>query len=263
MDLRTASCATALDHLERCINNIANLDNWRSFNQLLLKLNEKYLNFYIRKAIEHNLESSFIVKAFEKLFYCQWIDSILMSSPVLVAFNRISHDIAIKTFAENDTKQFEVNKAKIRMGLSNDRPSLNMIAPGSSLAILLREGEKKRKQKSIRSLISETGDLIQRIKPCFLMSPLSVSTFLATKSVRFDVVIFDEASQVFPQDAVCAIYRAKQLIVVGDSRQMPPSNFFNAISEIDDDEDEEAGDVSDFESILDLCMTSFPHRRLC
>ena len=68
-----------------------------------------------------------------------------------------------------------------------------MIAPGSALSILLREGEKKRKQKSIRSLLTETGELVQRIKPCFLMLPLSVSTFLAPDSVHFDVVVFDEA----------------------------------------------------------------------
>lgn len=93
------------------------------------------------------------------------------------------------------------------------------------------------------------------------MSPLSVSTFLAKDSVHFDVVIFDEASQIFPQDAIGAIYRAKQLIVVGDSKQMPPSNFFNATIEVDDN-DEEIGDVADFESILDLCSTTMQQLRL-
>ena len=88
---------------------------------------------------------------------------------------------------------------------------------------------KKRKQKSIRALLAETGELVLRIKPCFLMSPLSVSTYLPADSVHFDVVIFDEASQIFPQDAIGAIYRAKQMIVVGDSKQMPPSNFFSTI----------------------------------
>ena len=93
------------------------------------------------------------------------------------------------------------------------------------------------------------------------MSPLSVSTFLAPDAVDFDVVIFDEASQIFPQDAIGAIYRAKQLIVVGDSKQMPPSNFFNATIEAEND-DEETGDVTDFESILDLCSTSMRQLRL-
>ena len=136
-----------------------------------------------------------------------------------------------------------------------------MMAGGSAVSILLREGEKKRKQKSIRKLLAETADVVQVIKPCFLMSPLSVSTFLSENSISFDTVVFDEASQIFPQDAIGAIYRGKQLIVVGDSRQMPPSNFFNSSVEIDDD-DEETGDVTDFESILDLCSTAFPQLRL-
>ena len=136
-----------------------------------------------------------------------------------------------------------------------------MTAPGSALSILLREGEKKRKQKSIRKLLSETGELVQRIKPCFLMSPLSVSTFLEAGAVHFDTVVFDEASQIFPWDAIGAIWRAEQLIVVGDSRQMPPSNFFNNVIE-SEQEDEEAGDVTDFESILDLCSTSMKQLRL-
>ena len=93
------------------------------------------------------------------------------------------------------------------------------------------------------------------------MSPLSVSTYLTKGSVHFDVVIFDEASQIFPQDAVGAIYRAKQLIVVGDSKQMPPSNFFNASID-DDDMDEETEDVTNFDSILDLCSTSMRQLRL-
>ena len=87
------------------------------------------------------------------------------------------------------------------------------------------------------------------------MSPLSASTFLTADSAHFDVVVFDEASQIFPQDAIGAIYRADQLIVIGDSKQMPPSNFFNATIEIED-EDEETSDVTDFESILDLCSAS-------
>lgn len=91
------------------------------------------------------------------------------------------------------------------------------------------------------------------------MSPLSVSTFLGP-DMKFDVVIIDEASQIFPQDAIGAIYRGRQLIVVGDSMQMPPSNFFNSIVDIESDDEED--DVTDFESILDLCSASFPQRRL-
>ncbi len=262
IDIYSAPCTLVLEKLMSCLNEIDKLDNWCHFRSLFLKLDDNQVVPYINVVIDQNIEPRHIVGAFEKQFYYQWIDSILSSNPVLSTFNRISQDEAVRTFAKKDTEQFEINKAKIRAKLSSMRPSLDIVAPGSALAILLRENEKKRKQKGIRSLLVETGELVQRIKPCFLMSPLSVSTFLAPDSVHFDVVIFDEASQIFPQDAIGAIYRANQLIVVGDSKQMPPSNFFNTTIEVENN-DEEAEDVTDFESILDLCSTSMPQLRLC
>lgn len=260
-DPSSAPCSHVLDQLKECLHNMDKLDHWCHFRTLLSELDDKQAVSYIDTAIRQNIEPKYFVGAFQKQFYYQWIDSILSSCPVLSAFNRISQDKAVQTFSEKDTEQFTINKAKIRSILFSIRPSLDMIAPGGALALLLREGEKKRKQKSIRTLLSETGELVQRIKPCFLMSPLSVSTFLAPDSVHFDVVVFDEASQIFPQDAIGAIYRADQLIVVGDSRQMPPSNFFNASVETDDC-DEEVSDLKDFQSILDLCATSMRQLRL-
>lgn len=261
LDVCLAPCSLVAERLDCCLREMDKLDNWRHFRNLLSKLNDKQVVPYIDAAIARNVELDKIVAAFQKQFYYQWIDLVLSETPVLSAFNRVAQDKAIQTFSEKDTEQFEINKAKIRAKLSAMRPSLDMIASGSALAVLLREGEKKRKQKSIRSLLIETGELVQRIKPCFLMSPLSVSTFLASESTHFDVIVFDEASQIFPQDAIGAIYRGKQLIVVGDSKQMPPSNFFNASIESGDD-DEESGDVTDFESVLDLCSTSMRQLRL-
>lgn len=261
LNIKDGSCLLALTRCVDCQNELDKLDNWQHFRQLLSKLDDRQALTFIDAVIHHHIEPKLIPGSYKKNFYCQWIESILSTTPVLSAFDRISQDKAIQIFAEKDVEQFEINKAKIRASLSSKRPSLDMIASGSALAVLLREGEKKRKQKSIRSLLAETGELVQRIKPCFLMSPLSVSTFLASNSVHFDVVIFDEASQIFPQDAIGAIYRAEQLIVVGDSNQMPPSNFFNATIEVEDN-DEETGDVTDFESILDLCSTSMQQLRL-
>lgn len=260
-NVKAVSSEVALAKCEDCLQEIEKLDNWCHFRLLLSQIDEKQAVPFIDCAIGCNIEAKNIVNVFKKRFYYQWIDCILSSSPVLSTFNRIAQDKAVDTFSQKDTEQFEISKAKIRADLSAHRPSLDMIASGSAVSVLLREGEKKRKQKSIRTLLSETGELVQIIKPCFLMSPLSVSTFLSADSVHFDVVVFDEASQIFPQDAIGAIYRANQLIVVGDSKQMPPSNFFNATIEAEDT-DEETGDVTDFESILDLCSTEMQQLRL-
>ena len=243
-----------------CIDSIDKLDNWCEFVKLLNKLSELELRAFVDYTITQKIKTDNVLSAYKKAFYMQWVDAVLHESPILITLSRIPHDETVKLFKTKDELNFEINKAKIKAKLSALRPNLDMVAQGSAIAILLREGEKKRKQKGIRLLLEEIGDLVQTLKPCFLMSPLSVSTFLSS-DMKFDVVVFDEASQIFPQDAIGAIYRGKQLIVVGDSKQMPPSNFFNS-SSIQDDNDDETDDVTDFESILDICSTAFPQKRL-
>lgn len=260
-DIDTADINTSLKKMTACKDESDKLENWFRFNNLLIQLEKMGLVSYIDSAIMANIPPESIVVSFKKQFYGQWIDHILHSSDVLMSFNRIAHDRHVENFERQDKTQFEISKAQIRSEIAAKRPSLDLLASGSAVSVLIREGEKKRKQKSVRKLLEEVGPLIQTIKPCFLMSPLSVSTFLTSENVRFDVCIFDEASQIFPQDAVGAIYRAKQLIVVGDSKQMPPSNFFASTVDVDDD-DEETGDVTDFESILDLCSSSMNQKRL-
>lgn len=242
-----------------CLSAIDCVDNWWEFSKLLKKMQALDLNDFLNHILDKRIAPEHLASTYKKAFYVQWVDAVLHESPIMLELARIPHDEAVKRFKEKDELNFDINKAKIRATVSAKRPGLDMVAQGSSIAILLREGEKKRKQKSVRQLLSEIGDLALTIKPCFLMSPLSVSTFLSA-DMQFDVVIFDEASQIFPQDAIGAIYRGKQLIVVGDSKQMPPSNFFNTSADMDDDSEDES--ITDFESILDLCSTSFPQRRL-
>ena len=126
----------------------------------------------------------------------------------------------------------------------------------------MREISKKTKHKPLRKLLKDDTEVIQELKPCFMMSPLSISTYITSDSCHFDLVIFDEASQVFPEDALGAIYRSSQVIVVGDSKQMPPTNFFNTTYD-DDVYDEESQDkTAGFESILDLSSSIFLESKL-
>ncbi len=124
-------------------------------------------------------------------------------------------------------------------------PGINQ--PGQ-MSIIRKELNKKRKLLPLRQLIDQTGEAIQEIKPVFMMSPMSIATFLPPGRLNFDTVIFDEASQVKSVDAFGAMLRGKQVIVVGDTKQMPPTNFFS--TEVDlEDEDSETADI---ESILSL-----------
>lgn len=258
-NVNTISLKDAKNKYCNLLDAIDQLNTWCEFLKLLKNLESLEIKEFIDLAINKHLKTDDLIKIYKKTFYTQWIDVILHSTPFLMQMSRVQHDEIVKSFKIKDELSFEINKAKIKAKLSQERPSLDIIAPGSAVSILLREGEKRRKQKPIRLLFETLGELVQTLKPCFLMSPLSVSTFLS-KDFAFDVVIFDEASQIFPQDAIGAIYRGKQLIVVGDSKQMPPTNFFNASSFQDDDEINE--DITDFESILDLCSTIFPQKSL-
>jgi very-short-patch-repair endonuclease len=129
------------------------------------------------------------------------------------------------------------------------------------MGIIRAEIGKKRGHRAIRKLISDAGSAVQRLKPVFLMSPLSVAQFLAPARVSFDLLVIDEASQVAPEDALGVVARAKQIIVVGDDKQLPPTNFFKMVNAGDDDTEDEleaptsTSRPSHFESILTLSRT--------
>lgn len=110
-------------------------------------------------------------------------------------------------------------------------------------------------------------NLITSLRPCFMMSPLSVSVFLEAQSYNFDLVIFDEASQVHTEDAIGAIMRGKQVIIVGDTKQLPPTSFFSTSMndedfDIDSDDNNEYNDAGAYESILDEAVAILPERSL-
>jgi very-short-patch-repair endonuclease len=126
---------------------------------------------------------------------------------------------------------------------------------------LLREVHKKRRHLPLRKLFAALPRVLPRLKPCIMMSPLAVSTYLESPDLIFDLVIFDEASQVRPHDAICAIYRGRQLLVAGDQKQLPPTRFFERSFEDGSEDDDEA--LTDYESVLDVCCTlGLPRRRL-
>ena len=259
LDLLSVPYEKNIARLEVYLSSLDKLNNWCLLRSLIASLEKYELLPFIDKIVEQKLDINGVVKAFNKLFYIQWIDYISSHSQVLALFSRTQHDQSVENFCSNDLKQFDISKNKIIVNLSLQRRSIIDYENTKPMKIVLHEGEKRKRYKSIRTLLSEAGDIIQRAKPCFLMSPLSVSTYLAPGAVKFDVVIFDEASQIFPQDALGAIYRAKQLIVVGDTKQMPPQNFFKSGASSEDFEDNDINDLSadikDFESILDICIS--------
>ena len=247
------------DHLinrfDSCVNGFSLLEEWIDYNSARTKCIENGLEDFIKVVEAHNVSVQNIYPIFKKRFFRLWLDAVLPEYPAVMNFRRKNQDCTIEEFAALDKLQFEIAKARIRGKLINALPSFEHFTNGvDEISILKREFRKQRKIMPIRRLFKAIPNLLLTLKPCLMMSPLSVSLFLEAETYKFDVVIFDEASQVCTENAIGAISRAKQVVIAGDSKQLPPTNFFQAtVSEGDYDvEDEDEYDDSDaYESILD------------
>jgi hypothetical protein len=209
---------------------------------------------FLESAFENSVNPDELIPAFIKEFYKQWLDEVYSQNQILKKFKGEIHNDQIEQFKKLDKFQLRLAKARARNILSKLRPD-NTWSPSSSseLGILWREIGKKRGHMPFRKLIPKIQNLLKAIKPCFMMSPLSIAQYLPPGSIEFDVVIFDEASQICPEDAIGAISRGDQLIVAGDTKQLPPTTFFQA-TDIDYNlEDEDL--IADLESVLDECNT--------
>lgn len=193
--------------------------------------------------------------------YCTWWSAaVLGEDNVLRIFSADEHFDAIEKFRRLDTEYQKLTAAEIAARLSGKVPGTNQLRPSSSWGTLRREMEKKTRHKPVRQLIQEAPDALTALKPCLMMSPLSVAQYLPADHSLFDVVIFDEASQITVWDAVGALARGKQVIVAGDPKQMPPTNFF---ARSDDNPDGDVDVEGDLESILDEMLgASIPQRTL-
>ncbi len=246
--------ADSLDLVERKLNAMIqstySLNSYAELLNLTEKLKSNHLYGFVLTALEQ--KQNRLSELYESCFWENIMISAIKRSPIL---QMSDFESLLKSFQKADVLHLKANKAMIVSKLSRYRPD-DTITAGTEFASLVKEYHKNRSQKPIRTLLEELKEFILEIKPVFLMSPLSVSTYLSSTLDLFDVVIFDEASQVYMWDALGAIYRAKQLIVIGDSKQMPPSNFFsgNVLSE-EEEEDETS-------SVLEQAMTCFDIREL-
>jgi superfamily I DNA and/or RNA helicase len=129
----------------------------------------------------------------------------------------------------------------------------------TGLVLIRHELSKKQRHLPVRTLLERAGRSIQQMKPCFMMSPLSVAQFLKPGGLRFDLLVIDEASQMRPEEALGSIARAEQLAIVGDPMQLPPTSFFEVADQVVDSD--EAEEIVDSESILDLSLSTYSPAR--
>lgn len=252
------------NRLKRMADNTESLHEWARYQDLLQTCESSSLAEFIQKALSEALQPDEIPLAMKKQHLRLVLSDVFEKRPALRQFRGSDHQQTQLQFARTDKKWLARTAVRLRAKLGTDKPGGHFQAAGSSkLGILQGELRRKRGGRSIRRILSDAGDVVQKLKPCFMMSPLSVAQFLALQGLRFDVIVFDEASQVEPADSLGAIARSKQLILVGDPKQLPPTSFFNHIG---DETPAASGDgaagLADMESILDRGAMTLPTLRL-
>lgn len=254
--------------ISNCLNSISSLEEWIDFRSCRDECKKEGLLDFIQKIEELKINKDQIVGTFSKRFYRLWVDSVILKFPTVNSFRSRSHDEIIREFNRLDLTQLSLARTRIKERLVSRLPDLNMATLAiDEVGILKRELGKQRKILPLRKLFRAIPNLLLTLKPCLMMSPLSVSLFLDADHYNFDVVIFDEASQVCTEDAIGAIMRGSQVIIAGDNKQLPPTNFFAASTsdgdfDVDGSDEEKIDDTDAFESILDESLTVLTERTL-
>lgn len=228
----------------------ADLQEWDAHTQARGILEQEGLAPLVTELVDARAGAGQVRAAIERGLLQAWVDATIAQDRRLGTTRALDRDVAVARYRHQDRDLIARANAAVAHACNIRRPSS---MAGKATQLIRREAEKKTRHLPIRELLAKTGEIAQDLKPCFMMSPLSVSQFLPG-TMTFDVVIFDEASQVLPSDAVNCIYRAEQLIVAGDEKQLPPTSFFSA--SVDEEDIDEELDV--FESVLKSCKSALP-----
>lgn len=257
---RSSALADLLARHEPLLGAFEQLEDWVQYQEARAQLAAvlpAFLAWTNRMPIDGSIA---LVNCFDRQFYQLWLDAAIFQRPALAAFRHEEHEALIQRFIRSDEEWIEANRRRVVGMIRSRMPDLGRDSHRQSkIGILKVEIRKKRRNMALRKLFAQTGEALQTLKPCFMMSPISIAQYLAPGAIAFDVVIFDEASQVEPADAYGAIARGSQLILVGDEKQLPPTNFFNKIESDDIRVDDELV-ATDIESVLSLGIVRLPHK---
>lgn len=248
-------------------DNISLLEEWIGFSEIRRRFEQHGLSDFIEKINNNRISGSHLDPVFRKRFHELFLDSLMHQYPILRDFRGEAHEQQIKEFRTLDKGQFKLNVKRVIRG--HHQAFLSKIDHGyiqTQQMELRRLAAQKRPRRKIRQMVKHMRDLILEIHPCWMMSPLSVAQYIElephTSTQLFDTVIFDEASQIFPQDGISSIFRAKQMIVAGDPEQMPPNTIGKSLLFDPDDDEEEDDSNVDYESLLNLALNIIRRRRL-
>ncbi|MDP1648969.1 MAG: DUF3320 domain-containing protein [Rubrivivax sp.] len=244
----------ALDELaQRCtaiVRSAARLNAWCAWRKVCQQALALGLAPLVAGVENGAIAAGTTRRAFETGYSRWWLNAVVDNEPVIRSFVAAEHEKRIGDFRALEAQYAELTRAWVRATLCADLPKRDGVTRNSEWGILRHEMNKKRAHMPLRALMSSIPSALTKLTPCLLMSPLSIAQYLSADANAFDVVVFDEASQIPVWDAVGAIARGKQVVMVGDPKQLPPTNFFDRAESSADEEDVEG----DLESILDECL---------
>ncbi len=218
----------SLKSLEDYIKVLDTLDIERYVKLIELMSSLKSSGIDILSMMGNSLPQDYIIRTFKSSFNKEFVNYWIEHDDILGSFRAPSHERIIGMFLEFDKKKMEINRHKMLYTIYSSREKA--LAENPEVSMLIKtENAKKRMQKPIKELFRELGSVLKVIKPCIMMSPSNVSSYLYN-DFKFDILIFDEASQLTPPEAVGALIRSGQVIVSGDTEQLPPTVFFENIN---------------------------------
>lgn len=260
---------TAIARLKLAQDNLDGLLAWSQYNNYReIALNHK-LDPLVELLEKQKTSATHLGNGFEFCFFNSIALDLYRSRRELSYFSATSHEQTRSQFVQLDREivrstgrdfAFRIDRATV----VPEGEAGYLAADYTEKHLLLREINKQRKHIPIRQLMKRAGKAIRAYKPCYMMSPLSVAHYLEPTAEPFDLVVMDEASQIRPEDAIGAIARGKQVVVVGDPKQLPPSNFFDRMADSGDDESEETivEPSRGTESVLDVFKQLFETKSL-
>ena len=225
----------------------AQLKDWCAWRRVRNEAVEQGLEDLAQALEDGRVTTGETERVFEVAYARWWARQVLDNDDVLRQFVPAEHEARIADFQHLDDEVRRLSAQYVRAKLCGQLPYSDQAGKGTELGILNHELGKKKRHKPLRQLITELPSALPQLTPCLLMSPLSISQYLPPDHQGFDLVIFDEASQITVPDAIGALARGKQAVVAGDPKQLPPTNFFARQDSGDDDDDGQP----DLESILD------------
>lgn len=266
LESANANDPAARQMLEAMLDQREALVPWSNYCRAAVRADDLGLHDFTRAVTGGTLPADSAVDCYALMVNDKVAEEAVDSSATLRSFSRQGLERVRQSFRELDVRLLALNREEIAANAAEQVPpvgnSTGRVGTYTDMGLIRNEIGKEMRFCRIRCLIERAGRAMQALTPCFMMSPLSVAQFIPSNSVEFDLVLMDEASQIKPEDALGTVLRARQLVVVGDPKQLPPTSFFEKVAATDVDEDE-ATIADDAESILAAATSGFPNNIRC